>query len=355
VTPRRVVVAPDKFKGSLTAVEVAGAVAGGIRSRLPGADVIELPVADGGEGTVAVALAAGFTAVRCPTTGPLGDEVEATYARSGDTAVVEMSAAAGLALVPAPDDDTAVRATTYGVGVLLAHAVAHGARRVVLGLGGSATTDGGAGMVAALRERTDLTGVDLVLACDVDNPLTGPHGAAPVYGPQKGAGPEAVDRLDARLTRWADEVAQATGADLRDVPGAGAAGGTAFAGLALLGGRLAPGAHVVAELAGLPAALEGADLLVVGEGSLDEQSLRGKGPVGVAASARATVRGIVAVAGRNELSPEQAARAGIDAVYALTDIEPRLEVCLADAAMLLDEVAARIVRDWLSGSPSGPR
>ncbi len=355
MTRRRVVVAPDKFKGSLTAAEVAAAIAGGLRSRRPDAEVLERPVADGGEGTVDVALAAGFAPVSCRVPGPLGAEVQATYARSGDTAVVEMAAAAGLALVGTPDDETAVRASTYGVGVLIAHALDRGARRVVLGLGGSATTDGGAGMVAALSGRRDVADVELVLACDVDNPLTGPQGAARVYGPQKGAGPATVAQLDAALTRWADEVARATGSDLRDVPGAGAAGGTAFGGLALLGGRLVPGVEVVMELAGLPAALEGADLLVVGEGSLDGQSLRGKGPVGVAAAARAAVGAVVAVAGRNELTGAQTTAAGIQAVYALADIEPRPEVCMAEAARLLDEVAARIAADWLSAAPSGPR
>jgi len=259
-----IVVAPDKFKGSLTAAEAAAALARGLRRQLPEARVVEHPIADGGEGSLGVVLAHGFQQVRCRVQGPTGRPVEATYALDGDDAFVEMAAAAGLGLLPGgrPDDRTARSASTYGVGELIRDALDRGARRIVLAVGGSATTDGGAGMAAALGarfwtssgpsrpeggagllavERVDLDSMDprlaeatVVVACDVDNPLTGPSGAAAVYGPQKGATAESVALLDRALGHWADLVAAATGRDLRRLPGAGAAGGLGFGAAALL-------------------------------------------------------------------------------------------------------------------------
>jgi glycerate kinase len=343
---RKVVVAPDKFKGSLSAEQVAETVTGALRAH-PGLEVRTHPVADGGEGTVEVALGAGFEPVEVTVTGPLGEPVRATFAVRGDVAVLESAAAAGLALLPGPpDESTAWRATTYGVGELVLAAVAHGARRVVLGLGGSATTDGGAGAVAALTgEPRALEGVDLVLACDVDNPLLGPEGAAAVYAPQKGAGPGTVAELEARLRRWADEAEARGGTSARDVPGAGAAGGLAFGLLALAGGRIRPGAELLLGLTGFADAVAGADLLVVGEGSLDGQSLRGKGPVALARSVAATGTRVVAVVGRCLLDADQQRDAGLDAVYALGDLEPDPEVCMRDARRLLTVATEALARD----------
>ena len=260
----RVLVAPDKFKGSLSAAQVAAHLAAGLRAAQPSLEVVELPVADGGDGTLDAAVAGGFTRV--------GD-----YARRGDTAVVELAAVCGLALVP-DDARTPMTASSSRVGEVLRAALGDGARRVVLGVGGSASTDGGAGMLSALGARVldgagaevgpggagladvaalDLTGLDpavraaeIVLASDVDNPLYGPSGAAYVYAPQKGASPDEVRALDAALRRWADVVAAAVGRDHAQDAGAGAAGGVGFAALAVLGATRRPGIEVVLELLG---------------------------------------------------------------------------------------------------------
>ncbi|MGY1637628.1 glycerate kinase [Geodermatophilus sp. SYSU D00742] len=372
MTGPRIVLAPDKFKGSLSAAEVAAALARGLRRSLPGAELVETPIADGGEGTVDLVLAHGFTPRTCEVPGPLGDPTPARYAVGGGTAVLEMSAAAGLALLPppGPTEHTALHASTVGVGRLVADALDAGARRVVLGVGGSATTDGGAGALVGLGARVltadgadvppggaalaaaarlDLAGLDprlaeteLVVACDVDNPLTGPEGAAAVYGPQKGATADAVARLDAALGRWADVVAAATGTDRRDEPGAGAAGGVAFGLSSVLGARLTPGVRLLLDLTGFADSVRGAALVVVGEGSLDAQSLRGKGPVGLAAVAREAGAPVVAVAGRSLITAAQARDAGLAAVHPLTDLEPDETRCMTGAAGLLETVGRRI-------------
>ncbi|WP_300377383.1 glycerate kinase [Nocardioides sp.] len=362
---RRVVVAPDKFKGSLRAAEVADAIAG-VLAQQPGLEVLRHPVADGGEGTVELALGLGFDPVDVEVTGPLGRPVRTTFAVRDRTAVLEMSSAAGLALLPAaPDPRTAWSATTYGVGELIRAAVSRGATYVVVGAGGSATTDGGAGAVEALgidvaalgrhphragRPRTPpgerLAGVDLVVACDVDNPLTGPDGAASVYAPQKGADPPCVAALETRMTAWADAVAAATGQDLRHLPGAGSAGGLGFGLVALAGARLASGTNLLLELTGFDVVAASADLVIVGEGSLDKQSLRGKGPVGVARAASARGTTVIAVAGRNELSELEEREAGLSKVYSLGDMESDPAVCMRDARRLLRAVAGKIADDW---------
>ncbi|WP_435886562.1 glycerate kinase [Streptomyces hirsutus] len=372
---RRVLVAADKFKGSLTAVEVAERVAAGLRRAVPGLEVEALPVADGGDGTVAAAVAAGFDRREVRVTGPLGDGVTAAFALRGDTAVVEMAEASGLQRLPggvlAP-----LTASTYGSGELLTAALDAGARTLVFGVGGSATTDGGAGMLAALGARflkadgepvapggaglaelasADLSGLDprlgevaFVLASDVDNPLTGPKGAPAVYGPQKGASPEDVRRLDAALAHFVkvlEEPAGATG--FAASPGAGAAGGIGYGAL-LLGARFRPGIEVMLDVLGFAPALERADLVITGEGSLDEQTLHGKAPAGVAAAARAAGKEVVAVCGRLALPPEALGRAGIRRAYALTDLEPDVATCIAEAGPLLERTAERIARDFLS-------
>ncbi|CAL9373661.1 Glycerate 3-kinase [Streptomyces sp. enrichment culture] len=368
---QRVLVAADKFKGSLTAVQVAERVTAGLRTVRPDLQVEALPVADGGDGTVAAAVAAGFERHEVRVCGPLGDEVTAAYALRDGTAVVEMAEASGLQRLPegvfAP-----LTASTYGSGELLRAALDAGARSIVFGVGGSATTDGGAGMLAALGARfltasgepvgpggaalaevatADLSGLDprlrsveFVLASDVDNPLTGPKGAAAVYGPQKGASPEDVERLDAALGHFA-KVLDAAG--LAASPGAGAAGGIGFGAL-LVGARFRPGIEVMLDVLGFAAALERADLVITGEGSLDEQTLHGKAPAGVAAAARAAGKDVIAVCGRLALAPEVLGRAGIRRAYALTDVEPDVAVCIADAGPILERTAERIAHDYLT-------
>ncbi|MFH9040642.1 glycerate kinase [Streptomyces sp. NPDC017966] len=374
---RRVLVAADKFKGSLTAVEVAERVTAGLRRVVPDLEAEALPVADGGDGTVAAAVAAGFERREVRVAGPLGDEVTAAYALRGDTAVVEMAEASGLQRLPA-GVFAPLTASTYGSGELLRAALDAGARTIVFGVGGSATTDGGAGMLSALGARfvtadgepvapgggglaelasADLSGLDprlgeveLVLASDVDNPLTGPKGAPAVYGPQKGASPEDVEALDAALEHFAkvlEETVGARAAEYAVSPGAGAAGGIGYGAL-LLGAGFRPGIEVMLEVLGFAPALERADLVITGEGSLDRQTLHGKAPAGVAAAARAAGKEVVAVCGRLALPPEVLGRAGIRRAYALTDLEPDVAKCVADAGPLLERTAERIARDFLS-------
>ena len=372
----RIIVAPDKFKGSLPAAQVASAVAAGLRDALgPEAELITIPVADGGEGTVDAAVAAGFARVPVTAAGPTGNQVRASYARRGEVAVIELACVCGLARLPG-GRPAPLAASSFGAGEALLAALDAGAREVIVGVGGSASTDGGAGMLQALGARVldargepvppggaalrdvavlDLAGLHpgvraaaITLAADVDNPLTGPDGAAEVYGPQKGASPAQVAQLDAGLRRWAQVVAAAVGTDWSQAPGSGAAGGVGFAALAVLGARLRPGIGLVLELAGFDAALAGADLLITGEGSLDEQSLAGKAPVGVARAAARLGVPAVAVAGRSTLTAAGLAGAGIAAVYPLSDLEPDPERCHAEAATLLRRAGQMIAHDRLA-------
>jgi glycerate kinase len=366
-----VVVAPDKFKGSLTAPEVAAALARGLRAARPGLAVREAPVADGGDGTVAAALAAGFAPRTATVRGPTGVPVTATIAVRDEVAIVEAAAACGLMLLLSQGRLAPLTATSYGVGELLLLAAGEGVRRVVLGVGGVACTDGGAGLVqalgglvldaageplapggGALREvaTVDLTSVDprmadldVVLATDVDNPLLGPHGAAPMFGPQKGADPAQVALLTEGLRTWADVLAP----DLVDAPGAGAAGGIGFAALAVLGATARSGIDLLLDLIGFTGHLTGAGLVITGEGSLDEQTLHGKAPMGVVARARAAAVPAVAVAGRTLLTEAALTEAGIAAAYVLSDLEPDPARSMADAAPLLTRIAGRIAADWL--------
>jgi glycerate 2-kinase len=376
-----VLVAPDKFKGSLSAAQVATHVAAGLRSALPDLAVRQLPVADGGDGTVDAAVQAGFTQVRVRASGPTGVPVESSYARRGDLAVIEMATVCGLLRLPG-GRPAPLRASSYGLGEVVRAAVDAGCRRVVLGIGGSASTDGGAGMLQALGVRlldergralpahglpTDdtpytldlaemssaLGNVEIVVACDVDNPLVGPRGAAAVYAPQKGASPRDVCRLDAALRRWADAVALATGTDWAAEPGAGAAGGVGFAAIAVLGAVLRPGIQIVLDLIDFAEHLADCCLVITGEGALDEQTLAGKAPAGVSSAARSAGVPVVAVVGRSALTPADLADAGIDAVYALTDLEPDLVRSIAYAGPLLQQLGARIARELLATPTTG--
>ncbi|MEV5751204.1 glycerate kinase [Actinoallomurus sp. NPDC052308] len=369
-----VVIAPDKFKGSLTAPEVAARVAAGLRRVHPEVRLTTMPVADGGDGTVDAAVAAGFTRRRAVVSGPTGEPVTASYAIRDETAVVELAEASGLRLlpggVPAP-----LTASSHGTGELIAAAVADGARQVVLGLGGSACTDGGAGMAAALGARlldsqgrdlppggaalrdldavdtsalTDrMQGVTVVVASDVNSPLLGPDGAARVFAPQKGADPEQVEILVAGLARLDAIVRRDLGLVMAGYLGAGAAGGVGFGALVFLAARVEPGIAYLLDLLGFAAQLDGARLVVTGEGSLDTQSLRGKAPVGVARAARRAGVPVVAVSGRRALSDDQLREAGFAGAYALTDLEPDPARCMEDAGPLLERLAEEIARTVL--------
>ncbi|MCX4553972.1 glycerate kinase [Streptomyces sp. NBC_01500] len=374
----RVLVAADKFKGSLTAAQVAERVTAGLRRIAPGVEVETLPVADGGDGTVAAAVAAGFDRHEIAVTGPLGERRNAAFALRDGVAVVEMAEASGLQHLPA-GVFAPLTATTYGSGELLRAALDAGARSIVFGVGGSATTDGGAGMLAALGARfldaagqpvgpgggglrdlasADLTGLDprlagtgIVLASDVDNPLTGPKGAPAVYGPQKGASPEQVETLDAALAHYAAVLEESLGsraADAALAPGAGAAGGIGYGALVGLGASFRAGIEVMLDVLGFAPAVARATLVITGEGSLDEQTLHGKAPAGVAAAARAAGKEVVAVCGRLTLPAEVLGGAGIRRAYALTDLEPDTARCIANAGPLLEQVAENIARDFLS-------
>jgi glycerate kinase len=375
-----VVVAPDKFKGSLTAARVAAHVAAGLRAAVGGIEVREVPVADGGEGTVAAALAAGFHRVEVPVHGPTGRALRAGIAVRGDTAVVELAAASGLAVLP-DGRPAPLAASSVGTGELVRAALDAGCRTVVLGIGGSAGTDGGAGLLVGLGarlldrhgaelgpgggelsrlDRVDLGGLDprlattsVILASDVDNPLLGPRGAAAVYGPQKGADPGQVAALEDGLRRWVRALGAALGAPAvaaADAEGAGAAGGVGYAALAALAARRQPGVEIVLRLTGLRERLAGASLVITGEGSLDAQTLHGKTAVGVAAEASRAGLPAVAVAGRSLLGADGLAAAGLAAAYPLTDIEPDPGRCMTDAGPLLERLAARVAADWL-GTP----
>ncbi len=386
-----VVVAPDSFKGSLPAHEAAAAIAAGLRDAATEAGVdLEVrlsPVADGGEGSTDIVLAAGWSRRTCRVSGPTGHPVLASFALSPAgfvprTALVELATASGLSLLPGSGPD-ARHATTHGTGELVAAALDEGIGRLVLCIGGSATTDGGTGMAGALGARfldrnadplppggaaltrlarvdvsrldPRLRATDVLVACDVDNPLTGPTGAAHVYAPQKGASPADVDDLDAGLVRLAQVLRRDLGVEVERVPGAGAAGGVGAGAIAFLSARLTPGIDLLLDLVGFDAALEGADLVVTGEGSLDAQSLAGKAPMGVARRARAAGVPVVVIAGRVDLdgaARDRLADLGVVEVRALVEIEPDEQRAQADAATLLRTLAARTLAGHLRSHPA---
>lgn len=375
----RVVIAPDKFKGSLTAVEAAEAIATGVHDVLPGADVVLCPVADGGEGTLDVLMAAGGKRVDVAVRGPLSERLTAWYVLLRDTAYIESARACGIEFVR-PSPETARAAHTYGVGELLAHALDNGARTLVLTVGGTASTDGGSGLLRALgadvvdsRGRpvelgggalqavaaVDLSAVRKRLgdaavrvATDVTNPLLGPDGAAAVFGPQKGAGPADVRMLDAGLRTWAAALERAGAAAIADLPGAGAGGGVAGGVMAALGARAESGFDLVVDLTGVDTALAGADVVITGEGSLDRQSLAGKAPAGIAAMAGRAGATVLAVAGRVALTDRELADAGFSNARALVDHAPSVAHARRHAAPLLRAQAAELIRDWQRATAS---
>ncbi|MUL65312.1 hypothetical protein BOO86_12615 [Mycobacterium sp. CBMA 234] len=341
---RGVLVAPDCYGDSLTAVQAAAAIAAGWAVARPADTVVLAPQSDGGPGFVDV-LAERLSGRQTATVhGPMGRAVTAHWVLHDGTAYLECAQACGLALLDGPPTvQTALEATSYGVGQLVDAALTAGAQRLVVGLGGSACTDGGQGLVAGLggltAARTRLTGVDVVVASDVEHPLLGPMGAAAVFGPQKGADSATVALLEERLTGWARELEAVAGRDVAAEPGAGAAGGLGAALLAL-GARRESGAAVIAAHTGLADDVAAADLIITGEGRLDDQSLHGKVISALAAGARAHGIPVVVLAGQVTLTPAALAAAGIAAAFAIVDHAGSVELAIADAANQLAGLAA---------------
>lgn len=370
----RLVAAPNPFKGSLGSPAAAAAIARGVRSVLTGAEVLEVPVADGGEGTVEALVAARRGEVlEVEVEGPLGEPVLASYGliEEGATAVVELASSSGLPLLAAERRDPRA-ASTYGFGQVLEAARRRGVKRIIAGIGGSATNDGAAGMAQALGfrlldaggrdlprggaalarlDRIEAAAVDpgwrrleMEVAVDVTNPLCGPEGASAVYGPQKGATPEMVAELDAALARFAEVIERDLGVQVRDIPGAGAAGGAGAGLVAFLGARLTRGAPLVVEASGLPGALAGAAAVFTGEGRVDAQTAYGKGPAEVAARARRAGVPVVLLAGGLAAGWERVLGSGVDAVLPIAEGPGPLEEMESDAEGLLERAAARAVR-----------
>ncbi|MCF8828512.1 glycerate kinase [Xanthomonas campestris] len=368
----KIVIAPDSYKESLSALEVATQIEAGFREVFPDWSYTKVPVADGGEGTVeALVAATGGRVIDCTVNGPLGTPVQAFFGLTGDgrTAVIEMAAASGLALVP-PAQRAPLQASTAGVGELILAALDAGARRFIIGIGGSATNDGGAGMAQALGARLldarnepigagggalaalariETDGLDVRLqechievACDVDNPLIGPMGASAVFGPQKGATPAMVRQLDANLQHYANLLERDLGLRLHGLPGGGAAGGLGAALVAFLGAQLRPGVEIVAQALGLDATIAQADLVLTGEGRIDSQSLHGKTPVGVARVAQRHGKPVIAIAGCLGNGAGLLHAHGIAAMFAVVHRACTVEQALAEAASNV-RIAARNV------------
>ncbi|HEY3365785.1 MAG TPA: glycerate kinase [Symbiobacteriaceae bacterium] len=379
----RIVVAPDSFKGSLSAFEAAQAMGRGIKLAMPDAEVIAVPMADGGEGTVdALVAGTGGRLVKQTVTGPLGRPVAATFGILGDgeTAAIEMAAASGILLVTAAEKDPRIT-TTYGTGELIRAALALGVKRIVCGIGGSATNDGGAGLIQALGgkllkadgtpigfggaalldlDRIDLSGLDprlaqveLLVACDVDNPLCGPRGASAIYGPQKGATPEMVQLLDGALGHLADVMARDVRRDVRNRPGAGAAGGLGAGMMGFLDARLRPGIQVVTEAVHLDETLAQADLVVTGEGRTDGQTLAGKVPMGVAGVAARHDVPVVVVSGAVTPEADALLAHNICALLSIVHGPMSLDDAIANAPALLERATAQAMRLVAAGRGLG--
>ncbi|MEE4888298.1 glycerate kinase [Pseudomonas alliivorans] len=372
----KIVIAPDSFKDSLSAQAVANAIASGLAEVWPDAELVKCPMADGGEGTIEALLdACQGQWMSAQVSGPLGDRLEAHWGwlAQSRTAIIEMAMASGLQLLTLTQRDACLTSTA-GTGQLISAALDAGAQRVILAIGGSATNDGGSGMISALGARfldrddrplpggglpladlarIDLSGLDprlagvrVEIAADVDNPLCGPNGASHIFGPQKGASPDQVLALDAALAHFADHSARTLGHDLRDSPGSGAAGGMGFAAKAYLNASFRAGVEVVADLTGLEQALRGADLVITGEGRFDAQTLRGKTPLGVARVAKRQQVPVIVLAGTLGEGYEQLYQHGISAAFALTSGPMDLEKACREAPRLLHERARDVARVW---------
>ena len=378
-----IIVAPDSFKGSLTALQAADAIVQGIRDVAPEAEIVSIPLADGGEGTVeSLVLATRGRFLTKKVAGPLGDPVEATFGVLGDdvTGVVEMAAAAGLGLIPR-EQRNPLLTTTYGVGELILAALSAGCTRLIVGLGGSATNDGGAGMAQALGarlvaagggelprggtalahlDRIDLSGVDprvgqvvISAASDVTNPLCGPKGAAAIYGPQKGATPEMVAQLDQALAHFAQVIERDLGVDVREMSGAGAAGGLGAGMIAFCGAQIRSGASLVLEILRFEDYLEAADLVMTGEGKIDRQIEFGKAISGVALLAEKHGVPLIAFTGSLEEEPEELARRGVQAVVPIIPGPMPEQEAMSRAGELLQAAAERTLRLLLVGRELG--
>ena len=372
----KVVIAPDSFKGSLTALHAAEAMEIGLRRVFPSAEVEKVPMADGGEGTVqSLVDATGGMVITERVLDPLGVEIDAQYGALGDevTAVIEMAAASGLPLVP-PDQRNPLVTTTYGTGQLIQAALNRGCRKLIIGIGGSATNDGGAGMAQALGAKlltatgkqvkwgggglSDLVSIDIseldprlaetetVVACDVNNPLTGEHGASRVYGPQKGATPKMVELLDANLAHFDKILRNDLRKFVRNIPGAGAAGGLGAGLLAFLNATLRSGVEIVMETTQLEQKFAGTNLVITGEGQINFQTVFGKTPVGVATLAKTHNIPVIAIAGSISTDADGVYDAGIDAMIDIVPEPMPLEVAIENAAPLITaaaECAGRLV------------
>jgi glycerate kinase len=373
----KVVIAPQGFKGNLSALQVSRAVDQGIRRALPGVVTSLVPMADGGEGTAQALIdALGGSLVPAAVTGPVGERVTANWGflADGVTAVIEMALASGLGLVP-PEKRNPELATTYGTGELVRHALERGCRKFIIGVGDSATNDGGAGMAQALGARLlnaageeiafggaaleglariDVTGLDprladcdILLACDVDNPLCGPEGASCVYGPQKGASREMVARLDSALAHYADVIKRDLGIDIRDVPGAGAAGGLGAGLMVFLKARMQPGVEVIIRATGLVEHLKDAGLVFTGEGRIDSQTACGKTAVGVARRAKEFGLPVIAIAAEIGAGYQIVYEHGIDTVFSIAPGPISLSRSQKEASALTSDVAERAMRLFL--------
>ena len=375
----RIIVAPDSFKGSVSALGVAQAIKRGIHSVFPDAEVLKVPIADGGEGTVeALVAATNGRILREKVKGPLGETILAHWGILGDgeTAVIEMAAASGMPLVPKDKRDPRIT-TTYGTGQLIEAALDHGLKKVIIGIGGSATNDGGAGMAraigvkfldaaghelaeggAALEKlaRVDMSGLDprvakvsIMVACDVDNPLCGPRGASAVYGPQKGATTDIVAELDKALENYAKFAKQATGKDAAVRPGAGAAGGLGSGLLFFTEAELRPGVEIVMEATGFSEMVSTAQLVITGEGLTDFQTAHGKAPVGIARAAKKYNVPVICLAGGLGEGAEDVYDQGIDGLMSIVPGPMGLEECMQHGELLIEAAAERLCRILKTG------
>jgi len=370
----RIVIAPDSFKGSLTALEVADAIGEGVKRVMPEAETDKIPMADGGEGTVqALVDATDGQMIVQQVCDPLGNHIQANFGVLGDgtTAVIEMAAASGLPLVP-DDKRNPMMTTTYGTGELIRAALNMGCRKLIVGIGGSATVDGGAGMAQALGarlldedgndiprrggglgclDRIDVSELDpriaesaTVVACDVDNPLVGPRGGPEIYGPQKGATPEMVRKLDEYLGRYAHIIKRDLGVDVKEVSGAGAAGGLGAGLMAFLNAELKSGVDIVIEASGLERHIKDADLVITGEGKIDGQTIYGKTPIGVAKAAKKFGLPVIAIGGGISDDASVVYENGIDALMSIISYPMPLETAIEHARELLMDAAERAIR-----------
>ncbi|EAS63738.1 glycerate kinase [Photobacterium angustum] len=375
----KIIIAPDSYKESLTAMEVATAIENGFRQVMPNAEYIKLPMADGGEGTVqSLVDASSGRIIECTVTGPLGEQVNGFFGLMGDgkTAIIEMAAASGLHLV-SPEQRNPMLTTSFGTGELILAALDKGVEHIIVGIGGSATNDGGIGMAQALGVRLldennksinygggalarlhhiDISDIDprlaklkLEVACDVDNPLCGEKGASQVFGPQKGATPEMVVQLDNNLAHYAEIIKRDLGTDVKDIAGAGAAGGMGAALLGLFNAQLRPGIEIVMDAVNLADVLKDADLVITGEGRIDSQTIHGKTPIGVARTAKRFNKPVIGIAGCLSYDCDVVHEHGIDAVFSVVPRSLSLAEALAEAAINVELTARNVAAIYILG------